>query len=441
MLRRFSLYGFLKNQRYHEPFFVLALIEQGLGFFEIGLLIGIRELCVTLLEIPSGALADVYGRRRCMVVSFAAYILSLVLLALAPGMPLLCAAMVLYAIGDAFRSGTHKAMIFEWLRAQGRASEKAEVYGYTRSWSKRGAAVGALAGAGIALWAVDFTTVFWFTLIPYAINLVNLATYPRALEGSQDQRAPRRVGEVVRVTARGLRDAARVPALRRLLGESMAFHGSHKLAREYLQPMVALAIVGLPWIGAAALLGDSVGDSVVVGGEQATFRGTAIALGLAYFALGLIESAASRRAGSLARALGGPGHATRWLWRANLLGFALVLGALRLGWTSVAVVVFLVQTGALQNLFRPVQLARLDEHTPAELQATILSIESQSKALFVAALAPLVGLALDRSLDASLHRVAADVWIVAALGCAWALLFCVLRPARPRVPERSPAPD
>ena len=40
MLLRFSLYGFLKNQRYFEPFLILAYLQLGLSFFEIGLLIG-----------------------------------------------------------------------------------------------------------------------------------------------------------------------------------------------------------------------------------------------------------------------------------------------------------------------------------------------------------------------------------------------------------------
>ena len=31
MLRRFSMYGFLKNQRYFEPFFLLAMFDK-LGF-------------------------------------------------------------------------------------------------------------------------------------------------------------------------------------------------------------------------------------------------------------------------------------------------------------------------------------------------------------------------------------------------------------------------
>ena len=43
MIFRFSLYGFLKNQRYFEAFLVLAFPDKGLIFFEIGLLVAVRE--------------------------------------------------------------------------------------------------------------------------------------------------------------------------------------------------------------------------------------------------------------------------------------------------------------------------------------------------------------------------------------------------------------
>jgi len=79
MLFRFSLYGFLKNQRYFEPFLILIFLEKGLSFFWIGLLIGFREVCINVMEIPTGAVADLYGRRRCMLASFAAYIFSFVM--------------------------------------------------------------------------------------------------------------------------------------------------------------------------------------------------------------------------------------------------------------------------------------------------------------------------------------------------------------------------
>ena len=64
MLFRFSLYGFLKNQQYYDPFLILAFRSKGLSFTQIGLLIGFRELCINLMEVPTGAIADVAGRRR-----------------------------------------------------------------------------------------------------------------------------------------------------------------------------------------------------------------------------------------------------------------------------------------------------------------------------------------------------------------------------------------
>ena len=87
MLFRFSLYGFLKNQTYFEPFLILAFREKGLSFFQIGLLIGFREVCVNLFEVPSGAVADLYGRRRAMIFSFLAYIASFLLFGFAAHRP------------------------------------------------------------------------------------------------------------------------------------------------------------------------------------------------------------------------------------------------------------------------------------------------------------------------------------------------------------------
>ena len=84
MLWRFCLYGFLKNQRYFEPFLILILLDRGLSFTVIGALVAVREVTTNLLEVLSGALADTWGRRRSMVASFAAYVASFLLFALPP---------------------------------------------------------------------------------------------------------------------------------------------------------------------------------------------------------------------------------------------------------------------------------------------------------------------------------------------------------------------
>jgi len=87
-LTRFCLYGFLKNQQYFEPFLVLVFLEKGLTFLHIGLLIAFRELVINLFEILSGALADLWGRRRAMILSFCAYIGSFILFGLAENLAL-----------------------------------------------------------------------------------------------------------------------------------------------------------------------------------------------------------------------------------------------------------------------------------------------------------------------------------------------------------------
>ena len=76
MLRRFSLYGFLKNQQYYDYFLLLAFRQMGLSFFLIGVLIAFREIMLNIMEIPTGAIADLSGRRKCMILSFIAYIIS-----------------------------------------------------------------------------------------------------------------------------------------------------------------------------------------------------------------------------------------------------------------------------------------------------------------------------------------------------------------------------
>ncbi|MCA9707591.1 MAG: MFS transporter, partial [Myxococcales bacterium] len=244
MLRRFSLYGLLKNQRYFEAFLVLAFMERGLGFAEIGGLVALRELTTNVLEVPSGVMADLLGRRRTMVASFAAYVVAYLVLGLVPWLPALALGMLLIGVGDAFRSGTHKAMIFDWLAAQGRQDERVEVYGHTRSWSQVGSAVAVPIAAGVVFWRGGYSDVFWLSAIPAAINLVNLATYPRTLEGS------RRPDATMGDTARALWATARTlwprRSLRGLLVEAAAFSGLYKAVKDYLQPLLEGVALSLP---------------------------------------------------------------------------------------------------------------------------------------------------------------------------------------------------
>ena len=380
MLFRFSLYGFLKNQRYFEPFLLLALLSKGLSYTTIGLLIGFREICINVMEVPTGAVADLAGRRRAMILSFLAYIASFALFGLAGPVWMFFAAMGLFAVGEAFRTGTHKAIIFDWLSRQGRATEKTKVYGYTRSWSKIGSAVSVAVAAALMFVLEDYDWVFWLAVPPCALNIVNFLTYPSELDGPRGGRTG--IVGVLLLMLAAFRKCLRRGALRRLLSESMAFEGIHKVSKDYIQPVIKTAALSLPVLHAAG------------GVELSDLQRTAVLVGAVYVVLDLLSSAASRRADAFVRLSGSEARGARWIWLATVGAFAVMTAGLGLRWMPAAIAAFLL-LAVMQNFWRPIMVGRVADQSGPDESATILSIESQAKSLFAAVLAPLLGLAVD----------------------------------------------
>ncbi len=91
--------------------------------------------------------------------------------------------MIFYAIGDAFRTGTHKAMIFDYLKIKGWKDQRTHYYGHTRSWSQMGSAVSSLIAAFIVFYTGDFKSIFIYSTIPYFLDLILISSYPKSLDG------------------------------------------------------------------------------------------------------------------------------------------------------------------------------------------------------------------------------------------------------------------
>ena len=381
MLFRFCLYGFLKNQQYYDPFLILAFLQKGLSFGMIGMLIGFRAVCINLMEIPSGAVADVMGRRRAMLVSMMAYIGSFAIFGPCNQLWALFLAMFLFSAGEAFRTGTHKAMIFDWLDRQGRLSEKTAVYGQTRSWSKLGSAASVVVATVLVFGTGHYSSVFLLCIVPYLLNMLNLAGYPSYLDG------PRRRGEreesILRTLASSISRSLAYRPLRRLLVESMGFEGLFRSGKDYVQPVIQAACLSLPLMLALGRRFD-LDES----------RRVALGVGLVYFVMHLLGSFASRWAGRFATGRGGDDRAARGLWWMDLAVFVLMAVGILAGLAWLTVGAFVLLT-VLQNLWRPILVGRVASHADSAQTATILSIESQARSLFVAVVAPLLGWSID----------------------------------------------
>ncbi|MCF6192624.1 MAG: MFS transporter, partial [Candidatus Hydrothermae bacterium] len=280
-------------------------------------------------------------------------------------------AMVLFGVGEALRSGTHKALILSYLKEKGWEDRKVAYYGATRSWSQRGSAINALLAGILVISTREYRWVFAASMVPYVLNLINLATYPAWL----DARVQR---TTTRETLRAFRSMFS-PFFLRALVNSALFMGMFRGTKDYLQPVLKDLALALPillwWHGA---------------------QRTALVVAVVYFLLYLLNAYASRNAHRLSAWVSGELHQA--INVSYLLGAAtVVLAGLAYRWGRYEVVVlFFVGMYVIQNLRRPITMGYLSDVIPENRLATGLSVESNVRTLFAALLAPLMGWLADR---------------------------------------------
>ena len=407
---KFSAYGFLKNLRFFEPFMILFLLSQGLSYLEVGTLYAIREIMVNVMEIPSGAIADGLGRKRTMVSSFLGYLISFVLFWFGSSMSLFVVAIVFFSIGEAFRTGTHKAMIFAYLRINDLQQFGNDYYGHTRSWSQVGSAVSALIAAAIVFVSRNYRAVFLFSMIPYVLDLLLMLTYPKELDGTREKITWTSIRENFRSVGRGLVETVKRPGAARAVLSASSFGGFYKGGKDYLQPMISALAVSIPIAHGLS--------------EQ---RREALLIGVAYTLIYLFTSVASRKSAAVAKRFSNPESALNWLLIVGL-GLGVMVGLSRWQGLTLLPVVLFLSIYALQNLRQPVGVAVVGDRIPEEVLATVLSAQSQLQSLFAAIVALLVG--------ATAHAGGGNVWLGLMLSAG---LGVILFPALRLVPLSKPA--
>ncbi len=394
MLFRFSAYGFLKNLRFFEPFLLLFFtVEKGLGYAEFGALVAVREVSVYLLEIPTGIIADVTGRRRAMVMAFASYLVAFAVFSFTHTFWAFAGAMVLFGAGEALRSGTHKSMIMQHLDLEGLSDLRVHYYGTTRAVSRLGSAVSVVIAGVIVFTARSYQVVFLASMAPYVLGLLLMLTYPRALDGRVVGRLSLRA--VGRHTAESFRGIWRTRELLRTLLNASTGNSFFKVAKDYLQPILKQSAAAIA--AATPVLAFADGET----------QRTAVVVAAIYVVVHLNEYFSSRRAGRLAQSVGNMSGALNLLFWA-LAGLFCAAGLLlRLGEAAPTpalryaglggAVLMLVLFYTVENLRMPILTGYLSDRTVAQQRATVLSVYSQLRAVIAAVLAPLFGLLADRA--------------------------------------------
>ncbi len=338
------------------PVMVLLLQARGVALPVVGVIFALYSAVVIALELPTGSLADVLGRRRTLLVSRVLSVVSMVWMAVAQDAAGFALAMMVGGVARSLQSGPLEAWYVDAVHA---ADPDAEVRrGISRGWAAEATALalGAVVGGFVPTIAASLTLPFGLTplALPYLAAAALTGVGFVAVLGLMREPArsgPRpAVGDVVRdvprTVAAGLRLAARDRTVRLVLGAMAAFSFALS-ALELLSPLQFAALLG---------------------GEEEASGAYGILVTLAF--LGSAGgSAIAPRAAAAVRS--GPRAAALMT-----LLIALALGGMAVGSAFAVVAAMYVGVYVFAGIAGPLKNEALHQRVDAGQRATLLSVAS-----------------------------------------------------------------
>lgn len=349
-MRRIYTITLLGSLQFAGACWAALLAARGFTLTQIGLAETVFHLASFLFEVPSGVIADVFGRRRCMIASQCLSAAASAAMALAGSMGGVCIGMALTALSYNFASGAREALAYETLKQRGREADYEHFAVNDATLWRVGSAIATLC-AGAALWlgpraayGVDFT-----------LALAGLWPALRLREPRASRPAP---GSVSRQMAAALRESLAFlvcsPRAWRLMLVNAAAGAVATMLLYLLQ--ARLPALGLPagWLGPVLFL---LGLGSTLGLQAARFTGK-----LPYRLTAVLCS-------------GG-----------ILLGTLLGCGS----WLP-AVLAGGLLAGMLDDLLDVRSDVALNDMVPSSQRATLVSVSSLTFSLAMLGIAPLMG--------------------------------------------------
>ncbi len=156
------------------PVFFLFFSEQ-LTLPEVLLLEALYYIAVVILEVPSGYMSDVIGRRRTLLLASLALLAAYGCFLLSSQFAGFAAGQILIAVSIAFRSGTDTAFHYESLQALDRTEEYGDREAVAGKYGFAATAIAAIAGG--LLGTIDLAWPYLLSLLTAAVSLYIVFTF------------------------------------------------------------------------------------------------------------------------------------------------------------------------------------------------------------------------------------------------------------------------
>jgi MFS family permease len=365
------------------PVYPLFLLSLGLDLFQINLVLGVFLICTFAFEVPTGAIADRFGRKLSFLLSCAVRMAAFGLYAFAEDLGDCLVAECLDAIGMTLASGALDAWAVDGMHAEGDRRPTDRFFMRAQIVSRVMIIASGLIGAYVA--AVSFRLSWVVAAGNFALTGAIAAVWMREHRPVAARETPR--ASWLQTMTEGLQLVGRKPMLLLLCVVTMLLLGAaipvNMLWPKRMEELSGAGVWFIGWIwvmiNAVALVG-----SMLMPRLLARFSRTVVL-------------------------------AATMLWRAAMLGVA----AAATGFYPALAGLLLQEIG--MGVSEPVLQAWMNEHVDAERRATVLSVRSMFGTLGGA-----VGLVV-LGLVARDHGIPAAWWLGALGFAATAAGFVALR--------------
>jgi MFS family permease len=180
---KFYITSFLKNQTYFTPILILFLQANHLNYREIFWVFTIGSILSFLVEIPSGVFADLFGKRKSIIISKFGIFLSYLFFGFSDNFIMFVISQCLFEFGNSFRTGTETAYIYDYLKQNKNTPGYTEVKGKQKFWARIGESLASVTSGFLAT-IFGFNWVFLIASIPAFLNFVLVLTWEKIKESN-----------------------------------------------------------------------------------------------------------------------------------------------------------------------------------------------------------------------------------------------------------------
>jgi MFS family permease len=169
-IRIIYISGFLRGLVFFIPIFALYVQHELFTLLNVALILSITAISTTIFEVPSGAFADLFGRKNTMILAGVLVVISFIFLSIGTSLIFFILYAVINGLAQSLFSGTDTAIIYDSLKEMKQEHRFKRIAGISGSLWPAGAAAGSLIGGFLAAHSLHLAVVA--TIIPFTLALI-----------------------------------------------------------------------------------------------------------------------------------------------------------------------------------------------------------------------------------------------------------------------------